>query len=103
MAKKEEPGAPLFRCTGGYGLAAVQNLRVILVQYRCRTAVLRPGRFVGTGCDGTLFAVRNHADACRIDTLSKQIVAGGSGTTFAKRKVVLAGATLVTMAFDGNG
>jgi len=80
-----------------------QNLRANLVQNGCRTTVLRPGGFVGTGYDGTLFAVGNNTDACRVDTLGEQIVTGGSGTALAKGKVVLPGAALVAMAFNSHG
>ena len=103
MAKKEEPEAPLLKCSCGDSLAAVKNLRVALVQNGRRATVLRPGFFVGTGCDRTLFTVGNNADAGRVDALGKQIVASGSGTTLTKGKVVLAGAALVTMAFNGHG
>ena len=103
MAKKEEPEAPLLKCSCGDSLAAVKNLRVTLVQNSRRATVLRPGCFVGTGCDRTLFTVGNNADASRVDALGKQIVASGSGTTLTKGKVVLAGAALVTMAFNGHG
>ncbi len=103
MAKKEEPEAPLFRCLCGNSLAAVKNLRVTLVQNGRRATVLRPGCFVGTGCDGPLFTVGNNADASRVNALGKQIVASGSGTTLAKGEIVLTGAALVTMAFDGHG
>ena len=102
MAKKEEPEAPLLKCSCGDSLAAVKNLRLTLVQNGRRATVLRPGCFVGTGCDWTLFAVGNNADACRVNALGKQIVTGGSGPTLAKGKVILAGAALITMAFYGH-
>ena len=103
MAKKEEPEAPLLRCSCGDSLAAVKNLSVTLVQNGRRAAVLRPRSFIGTGCDRTFFTVRDNADASRVDALSKQIVTSGSGAALTEGKVVLAGAALVTMAFNGHG
>ena len=103
MAKKEEPEAPLLRCSCGDRLAVVKNLQVTLVQNGRRATVLRPGCFVGTSCDRTLFTVGNNADASRVGALGKQIVASGSGTTLAKGKVVLASAALITMAFYSHG
>ena len=103
MAKKEEPEAPLLKCSCGDSLAAVKNLRVTLVQNGRRATVLRPGGFAGTSCDRPLFTVGNNANASRVNALGKQIVASGSGTTLAKGEIVLAGAALVTMAFDGHG
>ena len=103
MAKKEEPEAPLLKCSCGDSLAAVKNLRVTLVQNGRRATVLRPGCFVGTGCDRTLFTVGNNADASWVDALGKQIVTCGNGPKLAKGKVVLSGAALITMAFYGHG
>ena len=95
--------APLLKCSCRGRLATAKTLWLCLVQ-DCRGAtVLRPGGLVGARCNRTLFTVGNHADACRVHTLSKQIVAGSSSTALAKGEVVLTGAALVTVTFDGYG
>ena len=57
--------------------------RVELVQNGRRTAFF-DRRSRSNRSDGTLLAVGDHADACRVDTLCKQVVARRRGTALAE-------------------
>lgn len=74
-----------------------------LVENGRGATVLRPGGLGRTGGDRALLAVGDHLDAGLIDALRQQEVTGGRSPALAKSEVVFAGATLVTMTFDGDG
>ena len=107
MAKKEEREAPLsiWFCPALTNALAGVGPKTLdtLVDHRRRAPVLRPGRFGGTSHGRALLAIGNGPDPGRVYTLRKQEVTGGSGATLAKGKVVFTRATLIAVAFDGDG
>src|SRR6185369_8473243 len=75
----------------------------LLVDRSHAAAVLRPAAFVRLGALRTLLAVGDHGQAAGIDAEGSQVVGDRVGATLTQRQVVLAGAALVGMAFDGDG
>ena len=73
------------------------------VQHRDGAAVLRPAGDVVADRDRALLAVGDGAHAVGCDAARGEVVAHGLTTAGAERVVVLAGAALVGMAFDGEG
>src|SRR5262245_8882709 len=73
-----------------------------LLEDRDAAAVLRPRGLIALRHLRPLLAVADGLDAVRIDALRNQVVADGVGPAFAESQVVLAGAALVAVAFDGD-
>src|SRR5262245_27283419 len=65
------------------------------VQHRLGAAILRPAGDVVANRDRPFLAVRNRADALRVDAVLGQVVAHGHGALGAERDVVFARAALV--------
>src|SRR5689334_22612242 len=86
---------------GSIGLPRTE--RSLLVDRGHATTVLRPAGLVGVGADRALLAVGDRADARLVDAQRGQVVRHRVGATLAEREVVLAGAALVAMTFDGDG
>src|SRR5580692_7048542 len=73
------------------------------VQHRDRAAVLRPARNVVADRDRALLAVGDGTHPARIDAARGHEGADRLGAACAECDVVLAGAALVRMTFDGEG
>src|SRR6185369_17018071 len=75
----------------------------LLVDRSHAAAVLRPAAFVRLGALRTLLAVGDHGQTAGIDAQRGQVIGDRIGATLTERQVVLAGAALVAVAFDGHG
>src|SRR5690606_24967639 len=64
--------------------------------------VLRPGVLVAASGNRALLAVGNQLQLAGVDALQNQVALNGLGTTLAQSHVVLAGAALVSVAFQDN-
>src|SRR3954471_23188333 len=73
-----------------------------LLQGSDADAIARPGALVGADHLGPLLAVADGFDAIGRNALRDQILAHRIGPALAERKIVLAGAALVALAFDGD-
>src|SRR5713101_6576080 len=72
-------------------------------EHRHHPTVLRPAGNVVAHRDRAFLAVGNRAHALRLDAARGEIVAHGLRAPGTERDVVLARATLIGMAFDGEG
>src|SRR6185312_5081535 len=73
-----------------------------LLKGRDADTVASPGALVGADGLRTLLAVADGLDAVGGDALRDQVLAHRVGAPLTQRKVVLAGAAFVALAFDGD-